>query len=203
MILTDITGFSKESHKEVNVKCDFNITDKCRGTFVSVYRDVLKMQNRNNGKDICIYCSRRLKCAGRNNPNSKYEFDDNFFNNIDSDGKAYLLGWIASDGHIAKTNSVTIAIHKKDEEIFRKFNEILGTKIETNYHKTRPMVKFSFNSLQASKDICKHLSISPGRKCETVQFPEDLQNDKNLGWAFIRGIFDGDGGIGNTFRVKQ
>ena len=40
--------------------------------------------------------------------------DDNLFFNIDSEKKAYILGWIASDGSLGK-NKVSIQLQKSDE----------------------------------------------------------------------------------------
>ena len=64
------------------------------------------------------YCSRvcwGISVLGRGNQNSRYkQLDDTFFSEIDSPSKAYLLGWIASDGTIGKNGTISIALHKRD-----------------------------------------------------------------------------------------
>jgi hypothetical protein len=39
-------------------------------------------------------------------PNRKYFIDENYFEFINSEEKAYWLGWIASDGHLSKKGTV-------------------------------------------------------------------------------------------------
>lgn len=46
--------------KMVKITCDFKISEKCRGTYFARCADVRISNEKNNGKDICIACSRRL-----------------------------------------------------------------------------------------------------------------------------------------------
>ena len=50
-------------------------------------------------------------------------------------------------------------------------------------------------------DACLHLNISPGKKDTTVRFPKF--DTKELGWAFLRGYFDGDGSIRKSESRRQ
>lgn len=133
-------------------------------------------------------CSRFEKNSGRKNPNARYALDDRFFESIDSEGKAYLLGWIASDGSITP-GTIAIFIHRKDAPIVRAWKEILGVELPTR--KLRDLVGISISSKQMVTDVCRWLQIVPGKKSFTVGFPE--LGDEKLTWAFLRGFFDGDG----------
>lgn len=125
---------------------------------------------------------------GRKNPNSKYNINDDFFKEIKSEDKAYLLGWIASDGHVNKSG-VYIKIHEKDVNILEILRNIICEELLIN--PTDGFVDLSINSNTIATDVCKHLNINFGKKSDTVCFPE-LESD-DLKWAFLRGFFDGDG----------
>lgn len=99
MFLEDTSGLSRGSHKQVSVVCDFQESKSCLVNVTRSYRDARDNMDRNNGSYICFQCSRFMKYSGRNNPNCKYKaLDDHLMDVIDSEVKAYLLGWIASDG---------------------------------------------------------------------------------------------------------
>jgi len=100
-IVTYCNGYSSGSHKKVEVTCDFQASCKCKKKWSVEYRLAHRTMNNNGGKIICLFCSRSIKNSGRNNPNCIYSMiDDNMFESVLSEEKAYLLGWIASDGTI-------------------------------------------------------------------------------------------------------
>jgi intein/homing endonuclease len=107
---------------------------------------------------------------------------------------AYILGFIMADGCILpKTNTLTIAIHKKDIEILHYINDILESTYPINYHetKTTPVAKLSINSKLIIEDL-KKLGIDRN-KTFRLNIPVDMP-DKYFS-HFIRGFFDGDGCI--------
>lgn len=187
---------SEHSHKLIEIECDFKQSPKCSKVYSRQYRDILKYRRNNNGKDICLFCSRMLKFSGRTNPNCIHPFDDFYFSSIDTKEKAYVLGLIAAEGSI-RNNSITVEMQKSDA------SELL-TAISTHLQlgpihirKIRDLCSFSINSKQAVSDVCSHLGLlGPGPKSSTIQFP--LLGTKELQNAFILGFFDGDGGI--TFK---
>lgn len=139
-------------------------------------------------------CSNKLKIKmymGRKNPNTKYlKLDDNFFKNVDNEGKAYLLGWIASDGTVS-LSSVTIKINNKDVKCLEVLKDIICQELPIVPNKD--MVSLTISSKTISKNVCELLNILPEKKSDKVCFPS-LENDE-LKWAFLRGFFDGDGSI--------
>lgn len=175
---------------KVQVTCDFKVSDKCRGTYTHPYKVVLRFRKSNSGKDICLYCSRHFKFSGNNNPNAKYSIDSSIFDNIDTEEKAYLLGWIASDGHISKSGFV-ISIHNRDKEILVKLRDTFFPGITIKASKGK--VSLSIFSKKISTTLCNILKIKgPGKKSHTVGFP-DLE--PGLVIHFLRGFFDGDGHV--------
>ena len=118
-----------------------------------------------------------------------YNFNKDYFQKIDTEDKAYFLGFIVADGCISeKSNSVQI-IQKETYilEEFKKYIEFNGPVYKDEY---RGISCITVNSSKTKKDL-ENLGITPN-KTMIVKYPnisEHLQNH------FIRGVFDGDGCI--------
>lgn len=196
--IEDLKGLSvsDNSHKIVEVSCEYSISDKCRGTYEGVYRDILNSCKNHDNRICCLSCSRVIKAShaskgiGRNNPNAKYKkLNDSFFKNIDSNEKAYVLGWIASDGHVRKSG-VSIAI--KDHFELRSIRDIICEELPVK--EKRGLFSLTINSKEIANDVKEHLNLKKfGKKDKDVSFP-NLSSDE-LKWSFIRGYFDGDGSV--------
>jgi dUTP pyrophosphatase len=153
----------------------------------------------NEGKIICLFCSRTLKFSGRANPNCQYKnLNDNFFEVVDSSDKAYILGWIASDGHL-DTGSISIFIQQEDIECIEHIRDMICPEIPISYRREDNhtlMVGLTLSSQKMVKDVCGWLRILPGEKASTVDFPDLASNE--FKWSFLRGLFDGDGSLNTT-----
>jgi deoxyuridine 5'-triphosphate nucleotidohydrolase len=147
---------------------------------------------------LCKYEYYSRKYLGRNNPNTKYtSLDDTFFKEIDTKEKAYLLGWIASDGHVSETG-FHITIHTRDIDIFGTFDKILGITNKIQRRLLSDIVTYSVSSKQMKDDLFRWLKLpfnenSSHKKSHIVKFPELLSDDLKM--MFLRGFFDGDGSI--------
>ena len=53
----------------------------------------------------------------------KYFFNEDYFKNVDSEEKAYWLGFIAADGCILENGTLKIGLAEKDSLHLEKFNE--------------------------------------------------------------------------------
>jgi dUTP pyrophosphatase len=191
MFLSDVSKLSRGSHAIVKVQCQSKISEQCYGIVERTYKDVMNTLERNDGKYICLPCSRRTKNMGENNPKYKYDYDRSFFHDIDTHEKAYLLGWIASDGSVPKSGwRVMIKIHERDIKCLDILKNIICKDITIKHSDNT--VGFSINSQEICMDICRHLQINPGKKSHVVRFP-DLNDE--LRWVFLRGYFDGDGTV--------
>lgn len=125
----------------------------------------------------------------------KYSVNDNYFK-TQTHNMAYIMGFIASDGNIAKTeNRIEIFLNKKDIEILEKINkEIENTRPVKTYKRSDghdDMAKIWTNSSTMKKDLA-HYNIVPA-KTFILKPPEFL--DKQYAISYIRGYFDGDGSI--------
>ena len=126
-------------------------------------------------------------------PQSKVQ-NENFFETIDNEEKAYYLGWLMADANLSITNgqySLKIHIGNKDSCVIEQFlRDINASYIP--YNKTNKegyeSVYISITSIQMCKDLMNY-GIQP-RKSGNEIFPEiPLELEKH----FIRGYFDGDG----------
>lgn len=198
----DQLGKSRYSHDLIKIGCDLKVSIKCRNIYEIEFRHAINYMEKNGGKISCIFCSRTSKFSGRNNPNTKYtNLDDNFFQKIDSNEKAYLLGWIASDGSLTK-RGFSIAIHQKDIAILYKLRDIICKEVPLSFYqgKSSPMCKITVNSQNISLDVCKLLKITYGKKSAIINFPNI---DEQYVSHFLRGYFEGDGTINNRLTAKR
>jgi hypothetical protein len=121
---------------------------------------------------------------------------------IDTEEKAYFLGWISSDGHLMKSGyGIAIGIHSNDIKMLETLRDIISHNLPIYKFEKRNIVNLSINSREMCMDICRHLQINPGKKSHCVKFPK-LDND-SLTWAFIRGVFEGDGHIVKLTRESR
>jgi deoxyuridine 5'-triphosphate nucleotidohydrolase len=171
------------------VTCESQASDGCRKTYQVSLRAEAKNRKHNSDAFICLPCSQVVNNSARRNPNARNRaLDDDFFREIDSEAKAYLLGWVASDGSITR-GTIAIHIHRKDAAVVEVWKQILGGALQTT--RLRDLVGLVLSSQQMVRDVCRWLDIAPGKKSSVVAFPQ-LAND-DLTWAFVRGFFDGDG----------
>lgn len=71
--------------------------------------------------------------------NRKYNFNEHFFKNINSNEKAYILGLIASDGNIdSVNNNITICLKNEESEVelLNKISKIIEYDGNLKYKKT-------------------------------------------------------------------
>jgi len=119
----------------------------------------------------------------------KYNFNEDYFEKIDTEDKAYFLGFIVADGCI-DGNSNAISIIQKETDVlydFKKYIEFEGV-IYTRSDKTASSIKIS--SHKTKMDL-ENLGIHSNKTMD-VKYPKIPNHLEN---HFIRGVFDGDGCI--------
>jgi len=125
------------------------------------------------------------------NPHGKQEIDSFIFNKIDTEEKAYWLGFLAADGYVGRKNEVELSLALKDENHLIKFNNFL--KKSKTIKKDSFRVRCGFKDIQIFNDLNK-LGVIP-RKSLVLKFPSYEQVPKKLMSHYIRGYNDGDGSI--------
>lgn len=131
----------------------------------------------------------------------QYSFNEDYFENIDTENKAYWLGLIAADGYISKRksgqNSFTLALHeieplealRNDLESNKPIYIQDNSKYENKYSNNIGY-RITFVSNKMVSDLERNGIIE--RKTFKLKLP-NLRKD--LYSHFIRGYFDGDGSV--------
>ena len=134
---------------------------------------------------------------------SEFKVNENYFKTIDTEHKAYWLGFLYADGCVVEGKkkkstplSLQLSLAKIDKNHIEKFNK----DIESNYKITDHTIKnkyFSSRITISNTEFSKNL-IDKGcvpRKSLILTFPTEDIVPNNLIHHFIRGYFDGDGCI--------
>lgn len=125
--------------------------------------------------------------------------NEDFFETIDSPDKAYILGFLISDGYViypkGKNPNWGIELQEQDKYILEKIKEIVGVnkKIVVRNRDGKRQYILSVASKKMVEDLSKY-GVVP-RKSRTARLPRI--NDEYM-CDLIRGIFDGDGCIAKS-----
>lgn len=126
----------------------------------------------------------------------KYPRQSDFFENINSQEKAYWLGMMLSDGSITNGNSINLGL--KDKEHIEKFQKAIGAinhkiiEIQDNrWNKKCINYRISIRDKKMAEDLAKYNCV-PNKSYLNFSFPNIPQKYYS---DFIRGYFDGDGSI--------
>ena len=132
----------------------------------------------------------------------EYQINEKFFETIDSEEKAYVLGFLYADGcnFISKNGqkSIIACQLEQDKDILEKITSAMQSTypLHTEIQKENNKVKYIFRvySNQLSDDLYKYGVVY--KKSLTLVFPDlRIFKSEDLVKHFIRGIFDGDGCI--------
>jgi hypothetical protein len=125
----------------------------------------------------------------------KKVYNENYFEKIDSEDKAYFLGFIFADGSIINDVNkfryqVTLKLHIKDKHILESFIESINGEMLLWKHNQRDIVEVKFSGKKMVNDLINLGVIQ--NKTFTLQYPTI---NESLERHFLRGYFDGDGCI--------
>lgn len=146
----------------------------------------------------------------------KLKLNTEYFKSIDSEDKAYWLGFLMADGCVCKTNKngsydrIAIPLKSSDVDHLNKFKICIeyegDIRTKTAIHKTKGFTYTTSQLRISSKPMCDDLAkygIVPNKTGKEI-LPE---LNPILIRHFIRGFFDGDGSVmkkksRNTGRVS-
>lgn len=163
---------------------------KKEGLSISKIADILSLDRKNLAK--------RLKEPAKvSKGNRKYSLNESVFDVIDTEEKAYWLGFLMADGNVNYVNyTLDIALKLSDKEHLNHLKKFLNA---THTIKERTLIvkgkehkaaRLSVNSKILVQDLMKHGCVP--NKSLILKFPDI---DIKLIHHFMRGYFDGDGSI--------
>lgn len=137
-----------------------------------------------------------------------YNLDEHVFDVIDSEEKAYWLGFLMADGYNhANKSAICLRLNAVDTEILEKFRAFLKSDAPIYSFKRQTAFSSSENDYKEVRVNSVHLSNILTElgcvqgKTYTLEFPDYIPD--NLMNHFIRGYFDGDGCISITKRTNR
>lgn len=126
-----------------------------------------------------------------------YKFNEHYFDVIDDENKAYIMGLLYADGCNHYENGVlSLSLQEADKHILDEINLLLGNKKPLCFQNLKKKNKNFSNQYKIdlfSRHLCDVMNdygVTP-RKSLTLKFPSWLRKD--LYRHFIRGYVDGDG----------
>lgn len=138
----------------------------------------------------------------------KLPIDESYFETINDQRKAYLLGYIYADGCIyynkrfkltsSEENIEALQILKQELKAEREITDHIKGK--GSYAEGKPGYEFCFTNSKICNDL-KQLGVKEN-KTFTIEFPTKEQLPEEFERHFIRGYFDGNGSIYSVFNKK-
>ena len=138
----------------------------------------------------------------------KYTANENFFEIIDNEDKAYWLGFMYADGYIMskRKNSnrkIGLSLSIVDMERLQEFKKSLEYTGEIKvYNSTSGFSNTTYGRVIISSEKLANDLVNKGcyeNKTHKLVFPSDDIVPKELKYHFVRGYLDGDGSIIVTF----
>lgn len=138
-------------------------------------------------------------------------FNENFFEKIDTEEKAYWLGFLYADGYVSKKQSkkcktiqYKLTMSLAEIEPLEKFKKSINATYKIKESNYKGYKQFSLNI--TSKILYNQLTKLGcfQSKSLVLKFPTEEQVPKELIRHFVRGYFDGDGSVCKTTnKVKR
>ena len=141
--------------------------------------------------------SRNLKKLGYNT--SRNPLFKDIFHVIDSEEKAYWLGFLYADGYISKYNQIEVSLSPEDKEHLIKLKLFVNT--NTNIIEDEHRCRLLFCSKEMVADLAKLGCVN--NKSLILTFPTEEQVPNTFLRHFLRGYVDGDGCLCCTDKTQQ
>ena len=195
------------TEQQIKDICDFYIQGKS-----SI--ELAKMYNKTASSIGGLLRRRNIPIRSNKQNSRKYSHNEDYFKVIDSEEKAYWLGFIMADGYITskskqESQRFGITLSLKDINHLEKFKKCIQA---TNPIKTYQASESNYNSntlysrilitSQKTVDDLKDKGVVEN-KTNILKFPTEEQVPKELIPHFIRGYLDGDGCISISNRKKR
>lgn len=160
------------------------------------YKEISEKMNRSE-----VSVNVKANRSGMGRPEGRYAVNQNYFHTIDSQKKAYWLGWMISDGNVSNRNRVNLHLCIKDIDVLEDLRQDLESDApigtlppRTNVYKGQEIrgkggCVFGVNSDIMAKDLANY-NVVPN-KTYICRFPRKLDSQYYPG--FIAGLISGDG----------
>lgn len=122
------------------------------------------------------------------------KFNQNVFEVIDTEEKAYWLGFLYADGYVGTNNNIIeLSLKSDDAQHLNKFKKFLEFDENKTIFCDSIRCRLNFRNKKLRSDLIK-LGCTP-KKSLTLTFPNSNQLPTDLLLPFTRGYVDGDGSV--------
>ena len=137
----------------------------------------------------------------------KYKLNEHYFDVIDAPNKAYILGFLHSDGsNFPKKSTISLSLQEEDKDILEAIRKEINSEKPLEYldysnkHDYGYSYKNQYRLIMFSKHMCEQLCDKGivQNKSLVIGFPSWLNAE--LLSHYIRGVYDGDGSIYKGYR---
>ena len=177
------------------------LTEEDKQSIIKAYYEMIpfkELPERLDASERAV--ARVLKEAGINTRlKNRYTLNHDYFETIDTEEKAYWLGFIYADGFVGdeKTNNLVISLIETDKEHLESFAKCIDYTGDVRiggrggFEGSKQRCTINFSSLKMTSDL-RVLGLYPGKSINMEFMPEI---PRELVRHFIRGYFDGDGSV--------
>ena len=131
-----------------------------------------------------------------------YTVNENYFNNIDTEDKAYWLGFLYADGYITQ-RGFGLAVKSEDRPHIQKMLDAMDSDYDIKDYVTSTKTKNNYGEHGYSRVIVSHKQLREKliqygmveNKSLILEPPKIEFGTDELKRHFIRGFFDGNGSI--------
>ena len=149
--------------------------------------------DRNTLKKIVLECG--VDIRDNSHKSRKYTLNENYFDNIDTEIKAYALGLLYSDGWNSNINTIGIQLQDGDQSVLDVINadmcsnrKIVKKSLHSKNSKWKDSYLLSITNKHMSEQL-KSLGLMPNKNFK-LRLPTCLNEEMMR--HFLRGYFDGD-----------
>lgn len=129
-------------------------------------------------------------------PDGKKQVDSHYFDEINTEAKAYWLGFLTADGYVSDTNTIELCLAEADKEHVEKFKKAISSKHAISLKKTNLNGKEFLSYRISIKDTIMANTLRSYGLTSDKSYTAYIPNIPNeLMRHYIRGLFDGDGSI--------
>ena len=160
-------------------------------------REIGKIYGFSNSHISRLFHEYSLTLRDQHQTSRKYTLNENFFDSIDTEEKAYFLGLLWADGtNIINRNCIQIGLQETDKYVLETMLSVMDANsplkcTKSTYSGGKDMYSVSLFSEHMSQRLNDIGMVQ--NKSLILQFPTCVKLD--LMPHFIRGVFDGDGYI--------
>lgn len=156
--------------------------------------EIAKLLNVSYTRIYTILKKNNIKVRNMSEAHRKYTINENYFDNINTHEKAYILGILLADG-CNKTEKATVelSLHIKDIDVLHKISKAINSNKPFSYVNNKQSAVLRIENSHISKILTTKGVVKA--KTFVTKFPNiDILNEKFYS-SFILGYYDGDGGI--------